>query len=239
MRCVLRRSPIRATRGAALGALLVSLAVAVAVLAPAPRQAARAAAGTPPGHSNAFGDSLADWQALWLAWFVGDVDIPPDDNGNADVGHVALLPIPSAAGDGTPAGVDVTLDAGQAFVVPLWSTYGFSYSDGTPDDPPVPLDVFKTLDLTLTIDGKTVVDHRNLTDYYSETLYPDPGLPLSFLPGDAVIELQSIGITHAPLSPGRHTMALDAVNTQALPPQYGGGFAEYHNTWDITVKRGK
>jgi hypothetical protein len=24
-----------------------------------------------------------------------------------------------------------------------------------------------------------------------------------------------------------------------LPPQYGGGFAEYHNTWDITVKNGK
>jgi hypothetical protein len=102
----------------------------------------------------------------------------------------------------------------------------------------VPISVFKTLELKLTIDGKTVIDGRNLMDYYSQTLFPN-GLPLSFLPGDSIIEEQCIGLTHAPLSPGKHTMTLDAVNTQALPPQYGGGFAEYHNTWDITVKNGK
>lgn len=223
--------------GSTAASVLLMLA-AVAVLVPALRQAARAAGGTPPGQSSAFGDSLSDWQGLFVAWYVGDADIPPDDNGNADVGHVVLMPLPNAPGDGTPGSIDVTLDAGQAFVLPLWSAYGFSYSDGTPDDPLVPLDVFKTLDLKFTIDGKTVIDHTNLMDYYSQTLY-DPGLALSFLPGDSVIESQCIGLTHAPLSPGRHTMTLDAVNTQALPPQYGGGFSEYHNTWDVTVKSGK
>jgi hypothetical protein len=236
MRHLWKRSGESKTRGIALGAMLIALAIAV--LVPVLRQAARAADGTPPGQSNAFGDSLSDWQGLWLASYVGDADIPPDDNGNADIGHVVLLPIPAAAGDGTPASADVTLDAGQAFVVPLWSTYGFSYSDGTPNDPLVPISVFKTLELKLTIDGKTLIDGRNLMDYYSQTLFPN-GLPLSFLPGDSIIEEQCIGLTHAPLSPGKHTMTLDAVNTEALPPQYGGGFAEYHNTWDITVKNGK
>lgn len=237
MRHVWKRSGLLKTGSTTIGVLFLSLAVAL--LVPALWQAARAADGTPPGHSDAFGASLSEWQGLWLAWYFGDADIPPDDNGNADVGHVALMPIPSVPGDGTPGSVDVTLDAGQAFVLPLWSTYGFSYSDGTPDDPLVPISVFKTLELKFTVDGKTVIDHRNLMDYYSLTLYPDPGLPLSFLPGDAVIESQCIGLTHAPLSPGKHTMTLDAVNTQALPPEYGGGLVEYHNTWDITVKKGK
>jgi hypothetical protein len=71
------------------------------------------------------------------------------------------------------------------------------------------------------------------------TLFPDSGLPLDFPPADAIISLQCIGLAHPPLPPGKHTMTLDAVNTQALPPQYGGGFAEYHNTWDVTVERGK
>ena len=237
MRDLLSRSRIRETGGAVASVVLIALAVAV--VAPTSRQLARAAAGTPPGHSDAFGDSLADWQALWLAWFIGDVDIPPDDNGNADVGHVVLMPIPNAAGDGTPASAEVTLDAGQAFVLPLWSAYGFSYSDGTPNDPLVPIAVFKTLDLTFTIDGKTVIDHRNLMDYYSQTLFPDGSLPLDFPPADGIISLQCIGLTHAPLPPGKHTMTLDAVNTRVLPPQYGGGFADYHNTWDVTVERGK
>jgi hypothetical protein len=252
MRHVMHRSRHVGTGGATVSLLLMLLAIAAVALAP--RQAARAGTDARPQHhgrddhgdrnrdrdrDQGDDDSLADWQALWLAWFIGDVDIPPDDNGNADVGHLVLMPIPNAAGDGTPASVDVTLDAGQGFVLPLWSTYGFSYSDGTPNDPLVPLSVFKTLKFNFSIDGKTVIDHRNLMDYYSQTLFPPPGLPLDLPPADAIISLQCIGIVHGPLSPGKHTMTLDAVNTQALPPQYGGGFAEYHNTWDVTVKPGK
>jgi hypothetical protein len=43
--------------------------------------------------------------------------------------------------------------------------------------------------------------------------------------------LESVGITHAPLTPGKHTFALHAVNTQSA----FGAFFEYNNTWTVTV----
>src|SRR5216117_3855651 len=55
-----------------------------------------------PGQSSAFGKSLAQWQDTYFRWFVGQLSIPPDRNGNADVGHVVLMPLPSVPGDGTP-----------------------------------------------------------------------------------------------------------------------------------------
>jgi hypothetical protein len=45
--------------------------------------------------------------------------------------------------------------------------------------------------------------------------------------------MQSVGITHAPLTPGTHTFVLHARNTQ---PVFGGLFSEYNNTWTVTVQ---
>jgi hypothetical protein len=215
---------------------IVGLLLALALIL-APQGQTAAQAGALPPNSNAFGKTLAQWQALWLSWAVGDTAIDPDANGNADVGNVVLLPIPGADGSGTPASVDVTLHTGQAFTLPLWLNFGNSYSDGTPNDPLVPLSVFQTMDFKLVIDGVTVIDKRNLMSYYTESTFA-PGIAFDFPPAATIISLQSIGLTHTPLPPGKHTMTLHAANTQALPPQYGGGFLEFNNTWNIIVKPG-
>jgi len=189
-----------------------------------------------PGHSSAFGRSLAAWDDLYFRWTFGNVTIAPDANGNAVVNGVVLLPLPNAPGDGTPASLDVTLNNGQPFTLPLWFLAGTSYTDGTPPDPVVDVNVFKTLDFTFKVDGVTVVNSANVMNYYSESSFTPP-IPLEIFNIDSIIWFESIAITHTPLPPGTHTLTLDAVNTQALPPNFGGGFANFHNTWNITVTR--
>ena len=66
-----------------------------------------------PGQSSAFGKSLAQWQDTYFRWFVGQLSIPPDRNGNADVGHVVLMPLPSVPG-GTHARPRQTSECGRA-----------------------------------------------------------------------------------------------------------------------------
>ena len=206
---------------------LTTIVLAIGVLHPTPGDCQ-----TAPGNSSAFGDSLTTWQETYFRWAYGDITVPTDSNGNAVVGNTVLLPLPDATGDGTPAHLDVTLNPGQSFVLPLWALLGTSYTDGTPPDPFVPDSVFQTLDISFTIDGVTVINSSNLMNYYSkETL--TPAIPIvGFPPVDSVIWMESIGITHAPLTPGTHTFNLDAVNTE---PAFGFFFSEYHNTWTVTV----
>jgi hypothetical protein len=147
------------------------------------------------------------------------------------VGQVVLLPVPATPGDGTAGHLDVTLNSGQPFVLPLWALLGTDYTDGTPPDPFVDVSVFETLNLTLVIDGVTVVDGSNLMNYYSKFAFAPP-VPLNFPPVDSLIWFEGIGTVHTPLSVGTHTIKLDAVNTQAA----FGSFFEYHNTWTVTVK---
>jgi hypothetical protein len=187
-----------------------------------------------PGHARAFGKTLAQWQDTYFRWWIGQVTIPPDANGNAAVGNVVLMPLPNASGDGTPAHLDVTLNSGQAFTLPLFFLLGTSYTDGTPPDPMVDASFFQTLNLTLEIDGATVVNGSNVMDYYSQFSFAPP-IPLNFPPIDSVIWCQDVAIVHTPLSVGTHTLKLDLKSTQPLPPGFGGGFPEYHNTWAITV----
>src|SRR6266567_3481406 len=75
--------------------------------------------GPLPGKSLGYGQSLADWQELYWRWGYGDVSLPADGNGNAFVNNVVLMPLPSTLGDGTPGSINVTLNAGQSFVLPL------------------------------------------------------------------------------------------------------------------------
>lgn len=197
-----------------------------------------------PGNSHAFGHSLADWQDIYFRWFDDATLIAPDANGNAVAEHhVVLLALPDVSGDGTPGVENLTLSTGQPFVLPLWVLQGNSYVDGSEDDL-INIKVFKTLEITVKVDGQTVITNSNVMDYYSEFYYnpaikcpPVPGL--SFCPpsANAVIWFQGIGMVHGPFSPGEHTITLDAFNTDT-EDLFGLVFA-YHNTWNVTVKAGK
>ena len=208
---------------------VLTLALAAALMLASPLFAGK----TPPGHSSSYGMNLAAWQDLYWRWTYGNVIIPPDSNGNAIAGDgVVLMPLPNAPGDGTPGSIDVTLNSGQPFLLPLWALLGTSYSDGTPPDPMVDVSVFKTLDITFKIDGVTVVNTANVMSYYTGFSFA-PAVPLDFPPVNAIIWFEGIGLTHAPLTPGTHTMTLDAKNTE---PVFGGSIFEYHNTWNLTVQ---
>lgn len=184
------------------------------------------------GHSHRFGKSLAGWSQLYERWIFGVQNVPTDRNGNAVVNnHVVLLPIPNTPGDGTAGHLDVTLDAGQGFVVPLWVLLGTDYTDGTPPDPLVDISIFRTLNITFKVDGVTVIDNSNVLSFYSQFFF-NPPIPINFPPINSIIWFQGISLVYHPLSVGTHTLQLDAVNTQ---PAFGG-FFEYHNTWTITVR---
>jgi hypothetical protein len=189
-----------------------------------------------PGQSSAFGQTLAQWQDTYFRWFVGQLTIPPDANGNSSVNGVVLLPLPNVPGDGTPGHLDVTLNNGQGFTLPLFFLLGTSYTDGTPPDPLVDPSFFNTLNLTLQIDGVTVVDKSNLGNYFSQFLFAPP-IPINSPPIDSVIWCEGVAVVHPPFPPGTHTIKVDIKSTQPLPPNFGGGFPEYHNSWTLTVLR--
>ena len=193
-------------------------------------------AGEPPasGHCNAVDNTLAQFEDIYIRWLAGNVTLPPDANGNAVVDHVVLLPIPNTPGDGTAGHLDVKLNHGQAFFLPLLQESGTSYTDGTPPDPLLPRNYFTSFDVTLRIDGRVVVDNCNKMDYFTQFNFVPP-VPLGFANVDSIIWFQGFNIAHAPLSVGKHTIRLDEKAGQPLPPNFGGVTLEYHNTWTITV----
>jgi hypothetical protein len=188
-----------------------------------------------PGLSSSFGKSLATWQELCVRWLYGDLQINPDENGNAAIGKVVLLPIPSSSGDGTPASLNVTLNTGQAFVLMCEGLLGTHYKDGTPPDKYSDVEgVMETLELQVKIDGVTVMDSSNMMEHYSQFQLTPP-IPLDYLNMDSIIWNESISLIHNPLSAGHHTIKLHVKNTI---PSWGTMF-EYNNTWCVTVKSGK
>jgi hypothetical protein len=188
-----------------------------------------------PGNAPVFGVAQAEWQELYWRWYYGGLTLPTDRNGNAVVGQVVLMPIPSTPGDGTPGHQDVTLSPGQFWVLPFWGLIGTSYTDGTPPDPLVGPEIFRTLDISFEVDGQTVVSSKNVMDYFFGTPF-DPPMVFNSPPIASLIWMEDIGVVHTPLSVGTHTLKLDVKNTQPLPPNFGGGFSEFHNTWTITVR---
>ena len=103
-------------------------------------------------------------------------------------------------------------------------------------DPFVDASLFATLDISFKIDGRTVVNHRNVLDYFAKGRFRPPiPLPADYAPLADIIWVEDIGVVREPFSVGTHTMKLDVVNTQAVPPNFGGGFAEFHNTWTVKV----
>ena len=193
-----------------------------------------------PSHAGPASDkTLAEWQAIYSYWEFGDADdasadFDTDASGNTIVGNVVLMPIPNTFGDGTAGSVDVTLNSGESFFLPLWGLLGTSYTDGTPSDEFFSVNVFKTLEISFKIDGDAVVTSANVMDDYSKYEF-DPEIPIDFAPIDSVIWIQGISILHSPLSTGRHTMTLDVKNTI---PVFGSIF-EYHNTWNMRVVKAR
>lgn len=84
------------------------------------------------GHDETAGGAVVRWQELYWRWAFGDVTLPADRNGNAVSGNVVMMPYPNTPGDGTPGHQDVTLEAGQSWLMPLWTLRGTDYTDGTP-----------------------------------------------------------------------------------------------------------
>ena len=178
-----------------------------------------------------YGKSLAEWQGIYFSWYFGALNVPSDANGNAVVNNVVLLAMPSTPGDGTPGYQKVTLNSGQAFVLPCFSLVGTSYTDGTPPDTFFDVRIFQSLDLTLKVDNATVIDSGNIMNYYSEYTYAPP-IPFPYGNIDSFIWVQDIGMVHSPLSLGQHAIQLDVKNTEPIP---GLGTLEYHNTWAINA----
>jgi len=207
---------------------LLALALGLGLAAPAWAQHDRP--DCRPGEDG----QLALFQDLYWRWVYGGLNLPVDGNSNAVVHNVVMMPIPNTPGDGTPGTQAVTLEAHQSWMLPFWNLLGTSYTDGTPPDQFLGLDVFKTLDIKFTVDGKTIVSTRNVMEYFSKFTYEPPVL-LNSPPYLAIIWFEGVGILHGPLSPGTHTLQLDVKNTEKLPPNFGGGVIEYHNTWNVTV----
>ena len=120
-------------------------------------------------------------------------------------------------------------------MLPLWNLLGNAYVDGS-SDALIALAVFQTLDFELTLDGVTIMDSSNLMQYYSQ-FYFDPPIPYNVPPAVSFIWFQGIGMVHAPLSVGTHTLKLDAQNTDTAD-LFGLVFA-YHNTWHVNVQPAK
>jgi hypothetical protein len=189
-----------------------------------------------PGNSSAFGATLSQWQDRYVRWYYGIITIPPDGNGNAVTNGVVLMPIPNTPGDGTPGHLDVTMNNGQAFFMPLLQLAGTSYTDGTPNDPFIDASYFASIAMDLKIDGVTVISSDNMSSYFQQ-FYFNPAIPFPIFNLDSIIWFQGFGFAHVPLSVGTHTMQLDEKAGQPLPPNFGGATLEWHNSWTITVTR--
>ena len=204
---------------------MTAVALAVALLA-APGVRADDGRESPP-QSKAFGKSLSEWMKLYFTWALG--------GDQADhVGNVKFLPIPSGeqiSGSGTakdPAvfqgHLDVTLEPGNAFVLPVAVWTGWSYADGSIDAQLAPSVFYGTVKL----------DGRRIELSYFKPVYFHPPIPLPPESGGiATIYAQGLGFVHEPLSVGTHTLTL--VSGMTYPaPDYSYG-ARYENTWTITV----
>ncbi|MDB6035925.1 MAG: hypothetical protein JWM16_6263 [Verrucomicrobiales bacterium] len=208
-------------RAGGMAAMVLGLVLAIPVFA-----------GLQPvaSSSTAYGKTLAQWQNTYFRWSLGNITLPIDANGNAVVGNVVFLPIPQTPGDGTPGTQNVKLGVGQAFTLPFFGFLGNSYTDGTPPDDFLPLSVYQTLQISVTLDGVTLIDGRNVMQFFSQSSF-DP-----VIPGAApIIWLQSVSMVHNPLTPGNHVLKLDVKNTE---PGFGY-IVEFHNTWNINVQPGR
>jgi hypothetical protein len=177
------------------------------------------------------GATLAHYTETYVRSSFGDKTLPTDANGNSVENNVVMVPIPQAPGDGTPGTVNVTLSAGEGFVVTLFGGLGTSYRDGTPPDPFEPLSIFTTLDISFSVDGQTLIEPKNVLNYFSKFNF-NPPIPIQDPVVQAIIWFEGVSVLHAPLCPGQHVLKLHVKNKE---PSFGQ-LLEYNNTWNVTVR---
>jgi hypothetical protein len=177
---------------------------------------------------------LAASQETYFRSQFGDKALGTDAFGNTVDKNIVMMPTPQTSGDGTPGSLDVTLGAGEGFTVPFFVELGTSYRDGTPPDPFEPLSLFTTLDIKVTLDGKTLITTDNVLSYFSKFRF-EPPIPFDDAVVQAIIWYEGVALLQNPLPPGKHVMTLDERNSE---PGFGG-ILEFHNTWNLTVKPGR
>jgi hypothetical protein len=191
-------------------------------------------AGTSQTELKKADPQLAHYQETYSRWEFGDKTLPTDQYGNAVEKNIVMLPVPPTPGDGTPGTAAVTLAAGEGFTVPFFVEFGTSYRDGTPPDPFEPLSIFTTLEIKVTLDGKTLVTPDNVLSYFSKFTF-DPAIPYADPVIEGIIWYEGVALLQNPLPAGEHVLTLDEKNTE---PGFGG-ILEYHNTWNLTVQPGR
>ena len=212
---------------------ILAVTGALAVLCPT----FNVSAGVLPPESHAYGRTLAQWNDLYTRWAFGDATLPTDANGNAVVNDVVLWPTPLLLIQSSGHS-DVTINSGEAFMMPVYGWLGTSYLDGTPDDTYLRLTDFIHNSLTVKIDGVTVINNANKLNFFTEFHFR-PQIPLpqpDFYPFNGIIYEQSIGFVHTPLTPGKHKISVDAsIYFPDSNPTFGP--VEWHYTWSVTVRR--
>jgi hypothetical protein len=185
------------------------------------------------------GRGIGAWMKDYWAWSLSGTG-----EGRAD--DRVFLPLPMATDpdmDGTLTGeIDVTLQEGEGFMLPMFVWIGETYEGGAPadDDPamfPDALFTGEAMDVTITLDGETILSSEtdDLTDFFSGMQTFDPRIdyatPIEYAPdvhAIAAIWLKGIGFLHGPLSPGEHTLHLVEHNSDAM--------VGFDNTFHITVE---
>lgn len=196
------------------------------------------------GNRKFHGKTLNEWLDLYMTWALGG---DQDDH----VGKVRFMPLPTGVpvDDGSTGAaddpvtlvgeIDVTLQKGEAFVLPVAVWFGEIYEDGS-IDPVLDDSVFTQSNVYVAIDGKAVLDSSadDLSKNYVEPIAFDPTIyydePTSYGSIGAVF-FQGLVIVHEPLSVGKHTMTLRS-ELIVNDPDTGLNFGViYMNTWNITV----
>lgn len=131
--------------------------------------------------------------------------------------------------------IEVMLEPGTPFVLPLAVWTSERYNNGTPDDADIDNAVFLSgISPVFSIDGRVVLTDANERHFY---ISPTPFDPIVVYPtptsygSESALRFQSIGVVVHPLPVGVHRLHL------AEPYMLPGFFGKiFDNTWIVTVK---
>lgn len=181
----------------------------------APMRAVQAAAPTAEPSSPEM------FEAYWRWQLTGQ---DPDTALNGDV-YFLKLPVstPNKPGVVKP----ITLQSGTKVYLPIIAYIGSGYTNGTPDDLPIPDSEFlNTYSATVTFDGNTIV--TPFQRYYVSPVYFNPRIEHSTPAYGAKISIfaQGIAFLSSPLASGTHTITNKV---------FKNGSVMFDNQWTLVV----